>query len=30
MKIRHHLYNAFNIENGSTKIAIDPGLNTWI
>jgi len=25
MKINHYLYNAFTIENGKTKIAIDPG-----
>ncbi len=25
MKIKHFLYNAFLIENGKTKIAIDPG-----
>ncbi|MFC1568106.1 MBL fold metallo-hydrolase [Candidatus Margulisiibacteriota bacterium] len=30
MKIRHYLYNAFIIEDGKTKIAIDPGLNLWI
>jgi len=27
MKIRHFLYNAFLIEDGETKIAIDPGQN---
>lgn len=27
MKIRHFLYNAFLIENGDVKIAIDPGQN---
>ena len=25
MKIKHYLYNAFIIENGKVKIAIDPG-----
>ncbi|MFC1532665.1 MBL fold metallo-hydrolase [Thermodesulfobacteriota bacterium] len=30
MKIRHFLYNAFLIENGNTKIAIDPGQNLWL
>lgn len=30
MKIRHFLYNAFLIEAGETKIAIDPGQNLWI
>jgi L-ascorbate metabolism protein UlaG (beta-lactamase superfamily) len=25
MKIKHYLYNTFTIENGNTKIAIDPG-----
>ena len=30
MKIKHYLYNAFLIEDGSTKIAIDPGQNLWI
>ncbi len=25
MKIKHYLYNAFLIEDGKTKIAIDPG-----
>ena len=30
MKIRHFLYNAFIIENGKTKIAIDPGQNLWM
>ena len=30
MKITHYLYNAFLIEDGSTKIAIDPGQNLWI
>jgi L-ascorbate metabolism protein UlaG (beta-lactamase superfamily) len=27
MKITHYTYNAFTIEDGSTKIAIDPGQN---
>jgi L-ascorbate metabolism protein UlaG (beta-lactamase superfamily) len=27
MKIKHYLYNSFLIEEGSTKIAIDPGVN---
>lgn len=30
MKIKHYLYNAFLIEDGRTKIAIDPGQNLWI
>ena len=30
MKIKHYLYNAFLIEDGKTKIAIDPGQNLWI
>lgn len=30
MKITHYLYNAFLIEDGNTKIAIDPGQNLWI
>lgn len=30
MKIKHYLYNAFIIESGKTKIAIDPGLDPWI
>ncbi len=30
MKIRHFLYNAFLIESGNNKIAIDPGQNLWI
>lgn len=30
MKIKHFLYNAFLIEHGSNKIAIDPGQNLWI
>ncbi len=30
MKIKHYLYNAFLIEDGKNKIAIDPGQNLWI
>ena len=30
MKITHYLYNAFLIEAGQTKIAIDPGQNLWL
>jgi L-ascorbate metabolism protein UlaG (beta-lactamase superfamily) len=30
MRIRHFLYNAFLIECGKIKIAIDPGQNLWI
>ncbi len=30
MKIKHFLYNAFLVENGKTKIAIDPGRNLWL
>jgi glyoxylase-like metal-dependent hydrolase (beta-lactamase superfamily II) len=30
MKIKHFLYNTFVVESGGTKIAIDPGLDTWI
>ena len=30
MKIKHYLYNAFIIENGKVKIAIDPGKNLWL
>lgn len=30
MKIRHFLYNAFLVENGANKIAIDPGQNLWL
>jgi len=30
MKIRHYLYNAFIIEEGDKKIAIDPGQNLWM
>lgn len=30
MKIKHYLYNAFIVESGETKIAIDPGLDAWI
>lgn len=30
MKITHYLYNAFLVEEGRTKIAIDPGQNLWV
>jgi len=30
VKIKHYLYNAFLIEDGKTKIAIDPGQNLWL
>jgi len=30
MKIKHYLYNAFIIENGKAKIAIDPGQNLYL
>ena len=30
MKITHYLYNAFLVENGAAKIAIDPGQNLWV
>ena len=30
MKIKHYLYNSFIIEDGQTKIAIDPGQNLWL
>jgi len=30
MKITHYLYNAFLVEAGDAKIAIDPGQNLWI
>lgn len=30
MKIRHYLYNAFIIESGDKKLAIDPGRNLWL
>ena len=30
VKITHYLYNAFLVEEGGTKIAIDPGQNLWI
>ena len=30
MKIRHYLCNAFIVEHGNKKIAIDPGFDTWI
>ncbi len=30
MKIKHYLYNAFLIEDGNTRIAIDAGQNLWM
>jgi L-ascorbate metabolism protein UlaG (beta-lactamase superfamily) len=30
MRIKHYLYNAFLIEDGDIKVAIDPGQNLWI
>ena len=30
MKITHYLYNAFLVEEGETRIAIDPGQNLWM
>ena len=30
MKITHYLYNAFLVEEGDTRIAIDPGQNLWM
>ena len=30
MKIKHFLYNAFILENGVNKIAVDPGQNFWL
>ena len=30
MKIRHYLYNAFIIEEGNVKVAIDPGQHLWL
>ncbi|MDH3716431.1 MAG: MBL fold metallo-hydrolase [Gammaproteobacteria bacterium] len=30
MKITHYLYNAFLIEQGGAKVAIDPGQNLWL
>ena len=30
MKITHYLYNAFLVEEGDARIAIDPGQNLWI
>lgn len=30
MRIKHFLYNAFLVEEGKTRIAIDPGKNLWI
>lgn len=30
IRIRHFLYNAFLIEDGKVKIAVDPGQNLWL
>ncbi|NNK31999.1 MAG: metal-dependent hydrolase, partial [Xanthomonadales bacterium] len=30
MKITHYLYNAFLVEEGTAKVAIDPGQNLWL
>jgi len=30
MKIKHYLSNAFIVESGNTKIALDPGFDTWM
>ena len=30
MKITHYLYNAFLVEEGNAKVAIDPGQNLWL
>lgn len=30
MKITHYSYNAFLIEQGAAKVAVDPGQNLWI
>jgi L-ascorbate metabolism protein UlaG (beta-lactamase superfamily) len=30
MKITHYLYNAFLIEEGDTRVAVDPGQNLWL
>lgn len=30
MKITHYLYNAFLVEDGDKRIAIDPGQNLWM
>ncbi|MEO1037351.1 MAG: MBL fold metallo-hydrolase [Pseudomonadota bacterium] len=30
MQITHYLYNAFLVESGSTKVAIDPGQHLWV
>ncbi|MCH9668079.1 MAG: MBL fold metallo-hydrolase [Actinomycetia bacterium] len=30
MKISHYLYNAFLIQHGDVKVAVDPGQNLWI
>lgn len=30
MKITHYLYNAYLVEDGRAKVAIDPGQNLWL
>ena len=30
MKITHYLYNTFLVEEGASKVAIDPGQNLWM
>ena len=30
VKITHYLYNAFLVEDGNARVAIDPGQNLWI
>ena len=30
MRITHYLYNAFLVESGNARIAIDPGQNLWL
>lgn len=30
MRVTHYLYNAFLVEEGDAKVAIDPGQNLWI
>lgn len=30
MKITHYLYNAFLVEEGDTRVVIDPGQNLWL
>ena len=30
MRITHYLYNAFLIDHGATRVAIDPGQNLWL